>query len=276
MKLNLGCGSRFHKDWINIDFHSSAPGVRAYNLLRGIPLPDNYVDVVYHSHLLEHFPMRYAQAFIKECTRVLKPGGIIRVVVPDLEDIVNTYLKSLADAKAGKGGGDAHYEWAVIELLDQMVREKSGGEMLTYLSADTVPAKEFILERLGVEAKRIMEKVRNVQEEREPEKLVIRGVKTLARLLQRGRVYLASALTGVEYASVEVGRFRNSGEVHKWMYDSYSLKRILEVGGFVNVVRRDATESYITDWLQYHLDTEPDGSVYKPDSLYMEGRKSNF
>lgn len=276
MRLNLGCGNRFHKDWINIDFHSSSPGVRAYNLLNGIPLPDNHVEVVYHSHLLEHFTVNDAQAFLKECARVLKPGGVIRVVVPDLEGIVNIYLKSLADAKAGKDRGDAHYQWMVIELLDQMVREKPGGNMLTYLSSDTLPDKEFILERLGVEARKIMERTQEVHKKTVLEKSFIRWSKAIATFIQRGRGYIESVLTGVNFDSIEIGKFRNSGEVHKWMYDSYSLEKILKTADFVDVMRRNATESYITNWRQYFLDTEPDGSIYKPDSLYMEGRKPNL
>ena len=54
--LNLGCGGRYHKDWINIDFNSSGPDVIKHNLCLGIPSPNEDFDVVYHSDLLEHFP----------------------------------------------------------------------------------------------------------------------------------------------------------------------------------------------------------------------------
>lgn len=276
MKLNLGCGSRFNTGWINIDFYSSDPSVRAYNLLQGIPLPDNHVDLVYHSHLLEHFPRDRAGHFLAECMRVLKPGGIIRVAVPDLEQIVRAYLESLNEARAGKNEGTMRYEWMIIELLDQLVRDRSGGEMLKYLSVETVPAKEFILKRLGVEAKRIIENMQNRHdsEAKTIASLAFDYLKNLAISIKKIRIYVTSFLSGIDYASVEIGKFRNSGEVHKWMYDSYSLGRILEASGFVDVIERAATESYIADWINYHLDTEPDGSVYKPDSLYMEGRKS--
>jgi hypothetical protein len=49
--------------------------------------------------------------------------------------------------------------------------------------------------------------------------------------------------------------------------------RLLEDCGFQQIVRRTATESYIPDWPEFNLDTEPDGSVYKPDSLFMEAIK---
>jgi len=255
--LNLGCGNRFDKDWINIDFSSCHPSVRAHNLLESIPLPDSYVDLVYHSHLLEHFPRSRAVLFLGECRRVLKPGGVIRVAAPDLEGITRAYLQSLEDAKAGKKGGAERHEWMTIELLDQMVREKSGGEMLAYLSQETIPAEEFIFKRLGTEAKRIVENVRAANK-----KGVLSSLKGL----------VVSARSG-KGSDRRVAVFRRSGEVHKWMYDSYSLRRAMEASGFTGVVDRNASESYISEWAKYNLDTEPDGSVYKPDSFYMEGRR---
>jgi predicted SAM-dependent methyltransferase len=49
--LNLGCGKRFHKDWVNLDFVSNNPSVSAHNLLNGIPFENDAFDVVYHSHV---------------------------------------------------------------------------------------------------------------------------------------------------------------------------------------------------------------------------------
>ena len=75
--LNLGCGSSFltMSEWTNLDFTSSGESVIAHNLLNGIPYSDNYFDLVYHSHVLEHFSKDDGEAFIAECFRVLKPGG---------------------------------------------------------------------------------------------------------------------------------------------------------------------------------------------------------
>jgi hypothetical protein len=73
--------------------------------------------------------------------------------------------------------------------------------------------------------------------------------------------------------ALQIGRFRQSGEVHQWMYDSYSLSILLRNCGLEKIVNRTASESYIHDWGDFNLDTEPDGSIYKPDSLYMEAVK---
>jgi hypothetical protein len=57
------------------------------------------------------------------------------------------------------------------------------------------------------------------------------------------------------------------------MYDRYSLKRLLEESGFVDIKQYAANESSIPYWTSFNLDTEPDGTVYKPDSFYMEAVK---
>ena len=267
--LNLGCGSRFNKgkDWVNIDFTSADPSVKAHNLREGVPLPDASVDLVYCSHLLEHFSKQEAPAFLSECRRVLRKGGVVRVVVPDLEGIARAYLESLGEARAGNAGAEARHEWMVIELIDQMVRERSGGEMLAYLSQETIPAEAFILNRLGVEAKRIIESVRSAITAK-------KGESAPGRYLNCLKGLVVGADKGKDPAA-KAAAFRRGGEVHRWMYDGVSLKKLLEAAGFADVVKRNAGESYIAGWKEENLDTEPDGSTYKPDSLFMEGKKES-
>ena len=78
---------------------------------------------------------------------------------------------------------------------------------------------------------------------------------------------------GEEYETLKIGRFRQQGEVHQWMDDRFSLKCLLNECGFVDVIQRNASESYLPDWSSFNLDTEQDGSIYKPDSLFMEAIK---
>lgn len=70
---------RLHK------FRSIPDNIIVHNLAKGIPFPDGSVDVVYHSHLLEHLDRDVAERFLREVQRVLRLGGIQRIVVPDLE-----------------------------------------------------------------------------------------------------------------------------------------------------------------------------------------------
>ncbi len=281
--LNLGCGRRYHPDWVNIDFKSHSDTVIGHNLYQGIPAENNTHDLVYHSHLLEHFPKDHAPKFLQECRRVLKPGGVLRVVVPDLEGIIQQYMTSLEKALAGKPGWDTNYDWMMLELLDQTVRQSPGGAMATYLKQEGIPNANFVIQRLGVEATRLMgAKTSNIKRHSTGpspsgvKQWVETWVKPVYRLLRYSayrRETMLKTVLGQEYETLQLGRFRQRGEVHQWMYDRYSLKRLLEQCGFVDIVQRTATDSYIADWASFNLDTEPDGSTYKPDSLFMEARK---
>ena len=91
----------------------------AHNLRKGIPVADDTCDVVYHSHVLEHFSRPDAERLISECHRVLKQHGIIRVVVPDLEDIVEQYVKWKGMAVQGLPLAEVNYDWIMLEMLDQ-------------------------------------------------------------------------------------------------------------------------------------------------------------
>ena len=94
--LNFGCGTRFAPGWTNIDFHGDGIHVRRVNLLAGFPFPDNSFDVAYSSHVLEHFTPQQGAFLIRESCRVLKAGGTLRTVVPDLEASCREYLRILA------------------------------------------------------------------------------------------------------------------------------------------------------------------------------------
>jgi len=278
--LNLGCGYRFHPDWTNVDFVSTGEGVIAHNLREGIPFLDSSFDVIYHSHVLEHFSKKEAELFVRECYRVLRPQGVLRVVVPDLEQIVRIYLTALEKASSGLPEWAFNYEWISLEMYDQTVRNNPGGEMATYLYRKQLPNKEFILERWGIEAKNLIEAASKQGKEIDPvtrqegifEKL-LKNVYRFFRYRNYRKELLLKGILGKEYNALQIGRFCQSGEVHQWMYDRYSLGVILKKCGMENIVQRTATESYIADWPSFNLDTEPDGTIYKPDSLFMEAIK---
>ncbi len=158
--LNLGCGSRYHPDWINIDIATRGPEVIQHDLSRGIPLPDASCDVVYHAAVLEHLRRSDAAALLAECYRVLKPCGIVRVGVPDLEKICQLYLSRLAAALKGDEAAVHDYDWIMLELFDQIVREKGGGGMLDYLRQNPLPNETFVYERIGEEGRQLVKALR--------------------------------------------------------------------------------------------------------------------
>jgi len=274
--LNLGCGDRLHSAWTNLDFTSNSPAVQSHDLRRGIPLKDGVADAVYLSHLLEHFPRKEGQDLLKECYRVLRRGGVLRVVVPDLERTARLYLQALENALRGYQEWELRYDWMMLELYDQTVRETSGGGMLEYFQQKTVRERSFVLERLGGEARRLMRPVEacTSQQGRRHSSLTAGVFLRLRQLPSVARAkFLRLMLGGRDYRALEVGRFRLHGEVHQWMYDQFSLARALRSAGFEQSLAVGPTESQIPGWAEFYLDSEPDGAVYKPDSLYMEALK---
>lgn len=271
--LNLGCGNRFHPDWVNIDSVAQGDRVIKHDLRSGIPFDDAYFDVVYHSHILEHFPQAAGRQLMAECHRVLRPGGIVRVVVPDLEQIARTYLLALEKSLAEDPIWPTNYDWMLLELFDQTTRNQTGGDMLRYFSQPNIPNLDFIIDRIGVEAKYIVEMAQH-QHQPASDRLPPGNRKALLwhRLWQL-REFLYRLVLRADYTALQIGRLRRSGEIHYHMYDRYSLHRLLDDCGFTHIATCEAAKSQISDWAALHLDTELDGSVCKPDSLFMEAQK---
>jgi SAM-dependent methyltransferase len=261
--VNLGCGRVHHPDWINVDFNTSDPGVVRHDLLTGLPFADGEVDVVYHAHVLEHFGPREGAAFLRECFRVLRPGGLLRVGVPDLEEIAREYLRRLEAAERGEEADAAHrYDWIKLELIDQMVRRRSGGGCGDYLLRDAVPVADYVDERWGGAAREINAAYR-ASKENPPPRRTLRD-----RIAWRLRHPFARR----ENEATRIGRFMLSGESHLWMYERYSLARILEECGFTELAVVDPFQSSIPRWKDFALEAEGD-MVRKPHTLVIEARK---
>lgn len=265
-KVNLGCGANFHPDWINIDAIKQHPSIIAFDLRKKLPFKSDSIDVIYHSHLLEHFESEKAREFLFECFRVLKPGGIMRVVVPDLEQIARLYLDNLQKAKKGDRRSIECYDWTVIELLDQVQRNFPGGKMAKYWQSMPLSVAEFVQARMGDELINFRQRLATQGSSR--------GEISLLNKI-KGRIFrITSLLKPSRYSeAIRIGRFRLSGEIHNWMYDEYSLMNILSSAGFIKAKRMRANQSWITDFGKYGLDINGDGKARKPDSLFMETMK---
>ena len=275
--LNIGCGSRYIADpsWVNIDFHSDSPNVLACDLLRGIPFSDDYFDFVYHSHLLEHFAIQDAAALMSECNRVLKPGSLIRIAVPNLEVICKEYLSALEQRRQGFALGVEKHKWMTLELMDQMVRYKPGGEMAVFLQNADITIQPFLRSRLGFIASQYLDdsaapepsetRPKNGAETRNTD-----WVKSIVRWIQNRAL---SSLDERDVHCLQLGKYRLSGEVHQWMYDEESLKDLLNSTGFKNAALRTASDSGFPGWESFSLDLDQNAEISKPDSLFVEAAK---
>jgi SAM-dependent methyltransferase len=127
LRLNLGCGTTAPAGWVNIDrspglLVARYPAVRSlakrihalrqpqasvewptnvvrHDITKSLPFESGSVDFVYSSHALEHLAREDAVKLIAECRRVLKPGGVLRLALPDLRALVDRYLQD-PDPKA--------------------------------------------------------------------------------------------------------------------------------------------------------------------------------
>ena len=255
--LNIGCGHRYHSDWVNIDVDPSSPEVMKADIIRGLPFSDNSFDVVYHSNVLEHLPYQMGQNMIAECYRVLKPGGIIRISVPDLEKICREYLANMEEAMKGDEEASFNYEWILIELFDQVSRNQTGGEMSKYLSKEHIANPAFLRARLGD----YFDNWKTGQQIRRTRKTFIEKIKFLCRHPDRfKRIWYAIVLSKKERLWLSIGKFRLGGEVHYHMYDRYSLGNLLLKKGFKHIEIKTPVESNIPGWPQFNLDYPNDGA----------------
>ena len=264
--INLGCGNHYHNEWINVDFVKIGKNVIAHNLVNGIPFATNYADVIYNSHVFEHFSKDGAVFFLSECWRVLKPGGIIRIVVPDLENIAREYISHLEGALLGDKTAQNNYEWIMLELYDQVVRNKSGGMMVDYLRQPVISNANYIEGRISSEYRSIRNSFNSSTNRKK--KLSFNILEKLGTV----RMKIAKLILGRQKNIIDIGRFRISGENHLWMYDRFSLSKLLLKASFKEVKLVTAHSSSIPQWSKYNLDIVEEG-VRFPSSLFIEAKK---
>lgn len=274
--VNVGCGTVAHTAWRNFDVVPQLEHVQALDVRRGLPLAEGVADATYSSHVLEHLTASEAQPFLAEMRRVLKPGGVIRLVVPDLEVICRNYLLQLDELRSGVATSGFAYRFTLLELFDQVVRDQSGGELIAAYRGAAGADQAYVLARHGAEA-------RPHFKTQSPNPTAVSGTgkpsrrtmaSTWARV--RWRALLACCrIIGGESAveKLRIGAFRQSGEIHRSMYDSHSLAALLAAQGFSDVRPVSAYDSAIPAFAQYGLDVVA-GAVRKPDSLFVEARKS--
>jgi len=197
-----------------------------------------------------------AERFVAECVRVLKKGGVMRIATPDLERIATEYLNNLRRLRANEGEAQYDYDWILLELYDQAVRNYPGGMMQEYLVSGNVKNPQYVSQRIGVEALEIADSY-------QPASVKERIKRLLKALVDKSDVAL---LKPIKYFLV--GKYRFMGELHLWLYDSHSLAALLSKAGCADITVRNATDSFIPDWSEYSLDN-PDETA----SIFIEAKK---
>ena len=270
----------YRREWTNVLFSMRSPpaderDIQYHDVRKPLSFADETFDAAYALHIVEHLTPAEAASFVNELYRVLKPGGIVRISTPDLEDICRSYLRQLDECRSSRTELNlVRYRWAVLELLDQMVREQPGG-LMTRACALGEFDPEFAKRRFG-----------DVFDEFAPSPSEHQtGDKPLAkRLAAITWSSLAASIWWRVKAAIDPGykmrlqtflnEPRNTGELNRWMYDELSLERLLVSGGFRDYRRQDHCLSMIPGWNRYAFDQSTHGVHAIEPSLYAEARKS--
>lgn len=152
--VNVGAGDSGKEGWINVDGY---PGLGVNCLAdarRRLPFEDNSVRGIFSEHFFEHIDyVDDAPTFLRECLRTLQPGGVLRIIVPDLEKYFRAYAAGDWRAFAairpldGEQLNDHHYGWKYntqMELINFVLRQ--GQQHKFAYDFDTM---EFLMKKCG-------------------------------------------------------------------------------------------------------------------------------
>ena len=89
--LHIGCGKVILQDWINIDLDALEGVDLVYDIKKGIPFNNNTIKYIFAEHFLEHLTREEGLFFLKECHRVLRKGGVLRLSTPNLDWVWTTH-----------------------------------------------------------------------------------------------------------------------------------------------------------------------------------------
>lgn len=89
LKINIGSGKAKLQGWLNIDIEPGADLV--LDIRKRLPFSDESVTFIYSEHILEHLTYEEGRRFLLECYRCLRKGKILRIAMPDLDEIVQKY-----------------------------------------------------------------------------------------------------------------------------------------------------------------------------------------
>ena len=92
IKINLGSGHWKLQDWVNVDIDlASKPDVGA-NLSGGLPFSSGVAHLMHTEDFIDQLKIEQAAEFLHECHRILAPGGVLRVLTPDMQKLTHLYL----------------------------------------------------------------------------------------------------------------------------------------------------------------------------------------
>lgn len=91
IKIQIGTGPYALPGWLNTDLEPASPGVVFLDATEPLPFANESIHYMYSEHMIEHIGYAQGLGFLRECRRVLKPGGQLRIATPNLLNLVRCY-----------------------------------------------------------------------------------------------------------------------------------------------------------------------------------------
>jgi predicted SAM-dependent methyltransferase len=98
-KLQLGCGPNIFEGWLNSDYFPRLSSAICLDTTSTYPFEDETFDYIFSEHMIEHVSYEKGQLMLRECLRVLKDGGKIRISTPDLAFLIALYQTDKSDLR---------------------------------------------------------------------------------------------------------------------------------------------------------------------------------
>jgi len=188
--LHIGCGENTLAGWLNSDYYPTVSNVIQLDATRKFPLDENTFDYIFSEHVIEHIKYVDGLRMLKECSRILRANGRIRISTPDLQFLIDLYSKQKTALQQD------YIKWASDEFV-------KNGE-----SSDTMVINNFV---------------------------------------------------------------RDWG--HVFVYDEKTLRRSLELSGFVDIIRYKISESDDENLRNLENETRMPAGFLQLESLTLEARK---
>lgn len=130
LRIQLGCGKNIFKNWVNIDIYRGEGIDVQLNFREPLPFETGSVSLIYSEHVFEHLFKDEAERLLKECVRVLKNDGKLRLGVPDTEVYFRKYIEGdrAFFARLRHLGGATEALETPVDVINQLFR--MGGDHL--------------------------------------------------------------------------------------------------------------------------------------------------
>lgn len=113
--LHLGCGPFCLEGWLNTDIRCLNSDIYYLDAAKKFSFPDYSFNYIYSEHLFEHLDLNQAKIMLQECFRILKPGGKLRLAMPNFHFLMNLYFHPEKDTN------QRYLDWSYSRFIDQKI-----------------------------------------------------------------------------------------------------------------------------------------------------------